>query len=250
MKPAWPTSDMTDGTLWAKGFAAGAAAALVLAVLLGGGTQFEAFVRVAGGGQYLLDARADEPAVGRIVNMPIGALGEAALVKRSWIVATTYAFTLRLRPEVAPGSGEAVSGLQVTVRLPGRTVSTNATRVAAGSSMGGAAGGGAASADVRGALGARHRAGVGAGDRDWCREEDGIIHGLAEELAPAGGNQRNYGLPSLHGLPGLPSLQQKTTAAGNPPRQVDREDWVDRVDWGDLLHCDDFISTLSSPHPP
>lgn len=132
MKPAWPTSDMTDGTLWAKGFAAGASAALVLAVLLGGGTQFEAFVRVAGGGQYLLDARADEPAVGRIINVPIGALGEAALVKRSWIVATTYAFTLRLRPEVAPGSGEAVSGLQVTVRLPGRTVSTNATRVAAG----------------------------------------------------------------------------------------------------------------------
>lgn len=132
MKPAWPTSDMTDGNLWAKGFAAGAAAALVLSVLLGGGTQFEAFVRVAGGGQYLLDARADEPAVSRIVNMPIGALGEAAFVKRSWIVATTYAFTLRLRAEVTSGQGGGVSGLQVTVRLPGRTVSTNATRVAAG----------------------------------------------------------------------------------------------------------------------
>lgn len=120
---------------WAKGFFSGAVVVLVLLSLLAGGTQFEAFVRVAGGGQYLLDVRVDEPAVGRIVNIPVGSLGEAAFVKRSWIIATSYAFTLRLRPELAPGPGGAISGLQVSVRLPGRVLSTNATHVTAGAAV-------------------------------------------------------------------------------------------------------------------
>ncbi len=120
---------------WTRGFLSGAAAVLILVLFLTGGTQFEGFVRVAGDGQFLLDIRVDEPAVGRIVNIPIGSLGEAAFVKRSWIIATTYAFTLRLRPEVAPGPGAAVSSLQVSVRLPGRAMSTNATRVTAGTAV-------------------------------------------------------------------------------------------------------------------
>ncbi len=121
--------------MWAKGFVVGAVTVFVVAVLLAGGTHFEAFVRVTGSGQYLLDARVDEPAVGRIVNIPVGSLGDASLGKRSWLVATSYAFALRLRPEVAPGPGRAVSGLQVSVRLPGRIVSSNATRVTAGTAV-------------------------------------------------------------------------------------------------------------------
>ncbi len=107
----------------------------VVAVLLAGGTQFEAFVRIAGSDQVLLDARVDEPVVGRIVNIPVGSLGDASLGKRTWLVATSYTFTLRLRPEVAPGPGRALSGLQVSVRLPGGVVSTNATRVTAGTAV-------------------------------------------------------------------------------------------------------------------
>lgn len=116
---------------WAKGFVVGAGAMFVVAVLIGG-TQFDAFVRITGSGQALLDTRVDEPAVGRIVNIPVGSLGDASVGKRTWLVATSYAFTLRLRPEVAPSPGRALSGLQVSVRLPGRVVSTNATRVTAG----------------------------------------------------------------------------------------------------------------------
>lgn len=107
----------------------------VVAVVLAGGTQFDAFVRITGSDQYLLDARVDEPALGRIVNIPVGSLGDASLGKRTWLVATSYAFTLRLRPEVAPGPGRSVSGLQVSVRLPGGIVSTNATRVTAGTAV-------------------------------------------------------------------------------------------------------------------
>lgn len=106
------------------------AAALAVAAITAGGTRFEAFVRVAGEGRFLLDARLDEPAVGRLINIPAATLGEAAFAKRSWVVASTYAFSLRIRPELAPG--RAVQDLQVSVRLPGRVTSTNATRVAGG----------------------------------------------------------------------------------------------------------------------
>jgi len=121
---------------WTKGVVIGAAAALVASALLTGGTRAEMYVRVTGAGQYLLDARVDEPAVGRVVNVPLASLGEAIILKRSWIVATTYAFALRVRPELASGPERAaISGLVVTGRLPGRVVATNATRVAAGTAV-------------------------------------------------------------------------------------------------------------------
>ncbi len=122
---------MTPG---ARGLLAGIAAGLLLAGLTGG-TQVEAFVRVTAGGPYLLDTRVDESAVGRIVNVPVASLGEVSVLKRSWIVASTYAFSLRIRPEVMPEPGRPLSGLQVSVRLPGRVIATNAPRVAAGSAL-------------------------------------------------------------------------------------------------------------------
>lgn len=117
-----------------KGILTGLLAGLVIA-WLAGGTHFEAFLRVTGGGQYLLDIRADESALGRIVNIPAASLGETSLLKRSWIVASTYVFTLQLRPEIAPEPGRAITGLAANVRLPGRVVATNATRVAAGTAI-------------------------------------------------------------------------------------------------------------------
>lgn len=121
-------------TPWARGLLAGSAIGLLLAGLTGG-TQVEAFVRVTVGGQYLFDTRVDESAIGRIVNIPAASLGEVLVLKRSWIVASTYAFTLRIRPEVVPEPGRVPSGLQVSVRLPGQVIATNATRLAAGSAL-------------------------------------------------------------------------------------------------------------------
>lgn len=120
---------------WVKGFAVGAIAGLALAILLAGGTRFEAFVRVAASGRYLLDARLDESALGRVINLPVASLGEASVVKRSWFLATTYHFVLLLRPEVAPGPGREVQELQVSVTLPGRATSTNATRITGGTAL-------------------------------------------------------------------------------------------------------------------
>ncbi len=114
-----------------RGILTGLAAGLVIA-WLAGSAHLEEFVRVTGGGQYLLDARVDESALGRIINIPAASLGEASLLKRSWIVATSYMFTLQVRPEIAPEPGHAISGLQVNVRLPGRVIATNATRATAG----------------------------------------------------------------------------------------------------------------------
>lgn len=120
--------------LWWRGFLVGAAAALAVVAVVAGGTRFEAFVRVAGGGgRLLLDARLDEPIVGRVVNVPVGTLGEAAFRKRDWILLTTYEMVLRIRPEAAPGAGRAVQDLQVTVRLPGYVLATNADRTGGGS---------------------------------------------------------------------------------------------------------------------
>lgn len=120
-------------TAWSKGFVTGVIVAVGLVAVLAGGTRFEAFVRVAGGGRLLLDARLDEPIVGRVVNVPVGALGEAAFRKRDWILLTTYEMALRIRPEAASGAGRAVQDLQVTVRLPGYVVATNADRAGGGS---------------------------------------------------------------------------------------------------------------------
>ncbi len=114
---------------WAKGFWTGAFVALVLVGIAASTTRFEAFVRVSSGDRFLLDLRLDEPVVGRVINIPVATLGEASFAKRSWLVATTYDFFLRLRPEVAPGPGRAIQELEVSVGLPGSVTATNATRV-------------------------------------------------------------------------------------------------------------------------
>lgn len=118
-------------TPWAKGAFAGLAVGLLIAVWAGN-TSVDAFVRVTGDGQPLLDTRVDESVVGRLVNIPVAALGELSVSKRVWLVATTYAFTLRVRPELAPGPERPLTRLLVNVRLPGRVLATNATRVTGG----------------------------------------------------------------------------------------------------------------------
>jgi hypothetical protein len=121
-------------TPWTKGAFAGLAVGLLIA-LWAGNTSVDAFVRVTGDGQPLLDTRVDESVVGRLVNIPVASLGELAVTKRTWLVATTYAFTLRVRPELAPGPERPLTTLLVNVRLPGRVVTTNATRIAAGTAV-------------------------------------------------------------------------------------------------------------------
>ncbi len=115
---------------WAKGVLVGIVVGVVLAEIVASGTRFEAFVRVSAGDRFLLDMRLDEPVVGRVVNIPVAMLGEASFGKRSWIVATTYDFFLRLRPELAPGPGLAIQELEISVGLPGTVTATNATRIA------------------------------------------------------------------------------------------------------------------------
>lgn len=120
---------------WGKGFLAGVVATLVLVAIGAGTTRFEAFVRVTSGDRFLLDARLDEPALGRVLNIPVATLGEASFAKRSWVIGTTYEFHLQLRPEVAPGPGRAIRDLEVSIRLPGRPAFTNATRYAGGAAV-------------------------------------------------------------------------------------------------------------------
>lgn len=121
-------------TPWSKGALAGLAVGL-LAAAWAGNTSVEALVRVTADGQPLVDTRVDESVVGRIVNIPVASLGELSVSKRTWVVATTYAFTLRIRPEVAPGPERALSGLLINARLPGRVVMSNATRVSGGTAV-------------------------------------------------------------------------------------------------------------------
>lgn len=114
---------------WAKGFIIGVLAAGAVLVLAVGRTTFEGFVRVDTGGGLVLDLRQDESLIGQAVNAPLGSLGEARVTKRTWLILSTYALTLVLRPEVAPGPGRAVGGMRVQASLPGRPVTTNATRL-------------------------------------------------------------------------------------------------------------------------
>src|SRR3989442_3893939 len=118
-------------TPWAKGAFAGLAVGLLIA-FWAGNYLVDAFIRVTGDGQPLLDPRVDESVVGRLVNIPVASLGELAVSKRVWLVVTTYVFTLRVRPELAPGPERPLTRLLVNVRLPGRAVTTNATRVTGG----------------------------------------------------------------------------------------------------------------------
>jgi hypothetical protein len=118
-------------TPWAKGAFAGLAVGLLIA-FWAGNTSVDAFVRITGDGQPLLDTRVDESVVGRLVNIPVAALGDLSVSKRVWLVATTYAFTLRVRPELASGPERPLTRLLVNARLPGRVLTTNATRVTGG----------------------------------------------------------------------------------------------------------------------
>src|SRR5258708_16760120 len=121
-------------TPWAKGALAGLAVGLLI-TFWGGKTSVDAFVRVTGDGQPLLDTRVDESVVGRLVNIPVASLGELSVSKRVWLVATSYVFTLRVRPELASGPERSLTKLLVNVRLPGRVVTTNATRVTGGTAV-------------------------------------------------------------------------------------------------------------------
>ena len=121
-------------TPWARGAFAGLAVGLLIA-FWAGNTSVDAFVRVTGDGQPLLDTRVDESVVGRLINIPVASLGELSVSKREWLVATTYVFALRVRPELAPGPERPLTRLVVNVRLPGRVVATNATRVTGGTAV-------------------------------------------------------------------------------------------------------------------
>ncbi len=112
-------------TGWAKGFWIGALLVGLL-VAVAGGTRFEGFLRITPADQIVLDVRGDESALGRVVNPPVATVGEAALVKRSYVVVQTYDFALRLRREVVEAG---IRGLTVTVQLPGTITATNATEV-------------------------------------------------------------------------------------------------------------------------
>jgi len=110
---------------WAKGFWIGALLVGLL-VAVAGRTRFEGFLRIAPDDQLVLDVRGDESPLGRVVNPPVAAVGEAELVKRSYVLVQTYDFALRLRREVVEAG---IRGLTVTVQLPGTTTATNATEV-------------------------------------------------------------------------------------------------------------------------
>jgi len=116
---------------WAKGFLAGVLVVGAVVTLAGGKTTFEGFARVGAAGGLVLDLREDESTIGRATNAPGGVLGEVRAVKRAWFFLTTYALTLQIRPEVAPGPGQAVAGMSVQASLPGIPIATNAARVTA-----------------------------------------------------------------------------------------------------------------------
>jgi hypothetical protein len=115
-------------TGWAKGFWIGALLVGILVAVVGT-TRVEGFVRITPADQLVLDVRGDESALSRVVNLPVGTLGETALVKRSYVLVQTYDFTLRLRREVVEAE---IRGLTVTVHLPGTVTATNATEVTGG----------------------------------------------------------------------------------------------------------------------
>ena len=73
--------------------------------------------------------------LGRVLNLPVAVLGEASFAKRSWLVATTYDFTLRLQPDVAPALAGAVRSVEVAVTLLGRVSLSNASRMAEGTAV-------------------------------------------------------------------------------------------------------------------
>src|SRR3989304_5138921 len=105
---------------WGRGVGVGFILGLLLAAVFTRSTAFEMFARVGTDGRLLLDGRGDESTVGRVRNLPVAVLGEASFAKRSWLVVTTYDFTLRLQPDVAPALAGAVGSFEVVVTLPGR----------------------------------------------------------------------------------------------------------------------------------
>lgn len=119
---------------WA-GFLAGIVVGALAVAWVAGGTRADFYVRASAGGRDILDARVDEGAIGRAINIPAATLGEASVRKRSWGVLTTYEFTLRLRPELSGDAAAAVRGLDVSVRLPGRVTATNASKLVAGAAV-------------------------------------------------------------------------------------------------------------------
>lgn len=115
-------------TAWVKGFWVGALLVGLL-VAIAGPARFEGYFRATTSEQLILDIRGDESPLGRATNLPVGTLGEAAFVKRSYVLFHTYAFTLRLRPDLVEGSGIGIAGLTVTAQLPGTPTATNATEI-------------------------------------------------------------------------------------------------------------------------
>src|SRR3990170_2158447 len=69
------------------------------------------------------------------VGFILGLLLAASFAKRSWLVVTTYDFTLRLQPDVAPALAGAVGSFEVVVTLPGRVRTSNAPRMSAGTAL-------------------------------------------------------------------------------------------------------------------
>lgn len=120
---------------WSRGAGIGVILGLLLAGVLTRSTTFQTFARVGTEGRFLLDLRGDESPVGRVFNLPVAVLGEASFVKRSWLVVTTYDFTLRLQRDVAPALAPAVRSLEVAVTVPGRVTNSNAPRVSAGTAV-------------------------------------------------------------------------------------------------------------------
>src|SRR3990170_1982091 len=120
---------------WGRGVGVGFILGLLLAAVFTRSTAFEMFARIGTDGRLLLDARGDESTVGRVLNLPVGVLGEASFAKRSWLVLTAYDFTLRLQPDVAPTLTQAVRSFQVSVTLPGRVRNSNASRMSEGTAV-------------------------------------------------------------------------------------------------------------------
>ncbi len=108
---------------------------LLLAAVFTRSTAFEMFARIGTDGRLLLDGRGDESTVGRVLNLPVAVLGEASFAKRNWLVVTTYDFTLRPRPDVAPGLAGTAGSFEVAVTLPGRVRNSNAPRMSEGTAL-------------------------------------------------------------------------------------------------------------------
>jgi hypothetical protein len=98
----------------ARGLLAGLAVGLAVGALAGS-SRVEGVVRSAAGG-VVVDIRVDEPVLGRLIRPAVGTVGEVRVVRRSWVVASTYEVSLHPSPQAA----EALAGVRVAVRLPGR----------------------------------------------------------------------------------------------------------------------------------